>query len=51
MTSGGGNLISGEVIRNERAPQCGLAKIEDAYKLGQKMKENEERKRKKRKRK
>ncbi len=39
MTSGGGNLISGEVIRNERAPQCGVAKIEDAYKLRQKRKE------------
>jgi hypothetical protein len=42
MTSGGGNLISGEVIRNERAPQCGVAKIEDAYKLRQKRKNENE---------
>ena len=38
MTSGGGNLISGEVIRNERAPHCGVAKIEDAEKLRQERK-------------
>ena len=30
MTSGGGNLIRGEVNRNERAPQCGVATIEVA---------------------
>ena len=30
MTASGGNLIRGEIHRNERAPQCGVAKIEEA---------------------
>ena len=30
MTSGGGNLISGEVNRNERSPRWGVATIEVA---------------------
>jgi len=30
MTAGGGNLIRGEVHRNERAPRWGVAKIEEA---------------------
>ena len=30
MTAGGGNIIGGEVSRNKRAPQCGVASIEAA---------------------
>ena len=30
MTAGGGNIIRGEINRNERAPQCGVATIEVA---------------------
>ena len=30
MTACGGNLIGGEIIRNEQCPLCGLATIEDA---------------------
>ena len=38
MTASGGNLIGCEVHRNERSPQCGVEKIEEA---GTKMKTNE----------
>ncbi|MCR4886346.1 MAG: hypothetical protein K5919_05470, partial [Clostridiales bacterium] len=30
MTACGGNLIGGEIIRNEQCPLCGLATFEDA---------------------
>ena len=40
MTASGGNLIRGEIHRNERAPQCGVAKIEEAEnKMNTNMKE------------
>ena len=30
MTASGGNLISSEIMRNKRAPPCGVAPIEHA---------------------
>ena len=34
MTAGGGSIIGGEISRNKQSPQCGVALIEAADRLG-----------------